>query len=307
MWRAQTAQANRLAFGTTVRQIASHPANKGRVTLALSRYLLWQFSKRLLGATHRDIDFHGLKLRCHADSHSASAALYFNGLPDYREMHFMQRYLRPGDSFLDVGANVGVYTLLAAALVGPTGRVDAFEPGEKALRYLRANIELNQLAEVAIHAMALSDSPGTRGFLQTVDDCTATLAVETLQNANDEIRQIPCTTLDDFALDTNWTMAKLDVEGAEPLVLRGARGHLARGNPPVLQIEMDGYSKRFGVETHDFIEELAGLGYRAAAYDPDENKVFACERPWERGIRNVLAIHDASWRQVEARLDESRA
>lgn len=66
----------------TLHQIATHPANKGKGVPSLARYINWQLSKRLLGTTHRDIDFHGLKLRCHADSHSASAALYFNGLPD---------------------------------------------------------------------------------------------------------------------------------------------------------------------------------------------------------------------------------
>jgi FkbM family methyltransferase len=289
----------------TLHQIATHPANKGKVVPSLARYFNWQISKRLLGTTHRDIDFHGLKLRCHADSHSASAALYFNGMPDYREMRFMQRYLRAGDSFLDVGANVGVYTLLAAALVGPTGRVDAFEPGEKAMRYLTTNVELNQLGQVAIHAKALSDSPGIQGFRQTADDCTATLAVGNLQNANEEIRQIPCTTLDDYAPYTNWAMAKLDVEGAEPLILRGARAHLARGNPPVLQIEMDGYSSRFGYGTDEFIEFLKSFNYGTAVYSPEDNAIEMTSRPWEFKVRNPLALNLERINEVAGRLGSS--
>ena len=232
--------------------------------------------------------------------------MYFNGLPDYREMRFMQRYLRPGDAFLDVGANVGVYTLLAASLVGPEGRIDAFEPGEKALRYLRQNVELNALHQVKVHPLGLSDTPGPWALVETQDDCTATLAAS--QSDRDErVAQIDCVKLDEFAPDMIWAMAKLDVEGAEPLVLRGARSHLSRGNPPVLQIEMDGFSKRFGVGTREFIEELRGLRYQTSAYDPSSNALVACDRPWELNIRNVLAVHEQCFPQVVDRLRERPA
>lgn len=286
-----------------LRQIATHPANQGRVWAALAGYFRWQISKRVLGARYRDVGFHGLTLRCFADSHSASAALYFNALPDYREMCFMQRYLRPGDAFLDVGANVGVYTLLAAALVGPRGHVDAFEPGEKAQRYLRQNVELNALEQVSIHPFALAERSQEWDLLRTQDDCTASLAVSAADRSEATTRVI-CKTLDEFAPEASWAMAKLDVEGAEPLVLRGARAHLARGNPPVLQIEMDGHSKRYGVQTHDFIEELRGLRYRTAIFDPAANEIIACQRPWEQDLRNVLAVHEPDWSEVTARLQE---
>ena len=289
----------------TFRNILNHPANQGRQVYAALRYLAWQVSKRCFVA-HWDIPYHGLKLRCHGDSHSASAAIYFNGLADYREMVFIRRYLRPGDAFLDVGANVGVYTLLAASLVGKSGVVHAFEPGILASARLDENIALNQLANVTVHRFGLSDRQGSAAFSAEGDDCVASLipggAIATAGN----VLQVQCVRLDDYLPSLKWAMAKIDIEGAEPLAIRGVITHLAAGNPPVLQIEMDGYSRRFGVETHDFIAELASLGYDVGIFDDATNQIEFTTTPWERGVLNVLAVNRSRRAEVQARLLASK-
>jgi FkbM family methyltransferase len=283
---------------TTLRSIWKHPANRGKQAEAIARYFWWQSTKRL-GRPHFDLPFHGLKLRCHADSHSASAALYFSGLPDYREMQFIRRYLRPGDCFIDVGANVGVYTLLAASIVGPAGTVHAFEPMPRTHARLRENVEINGLAHVSCHGIALSEHVGPAQFAAPVDDSLPSLAYGQSPAA---IIEVQCSTLDSAFPEGTITMMKLDVEGAEPLILRGASQHLAAGNPPVIQIEMDGFSTRFGIETHDFIDEIVARGYDIAIYDPDEHRLIATRRPWEHRVLNVLAIHQPSRDFVEQRL-----
>ena len=68
------------------------------------------------------------KIRCYPNSSSASKIIYFSAFPDFYEMGFMKDYLRPGDNFIDGGANIGLYTILAASLVGNNGKVVAFEP-----------------------------------------------------------------------------------------------------------------------------------------------------------------------------------
>jgi predicted methyltransferase len=79
-------------------------------------------------------------LLCYPRSNSASNVIYFTPYYDYDEMHFLQRYLRPGDVVIDAGANIGTYTLLAATCVGPTGQVIAFEPAPVAFARLRENV-----------------------------------------------------------------------------------------------------------------------------------------------------------------------
>ena len=113
-----------------VASIWNHPANSHERVQSVLRFLGWQLSKRAFRQP-RVIPFHGRKLKCYPDSTSTSAALYFNGLADYWEMKFIEAYLRSGDNFLYIGANTGVYSILAAACVGETGSIDAFEPMER--------------------------------------------------------------------------------------------------------------------------------------------------------------------------------
>ena len=96
-----------------LKYIWTHPANRGRRLRAVGRSLGWQCTKRLTGHS-RDIRVFGdLRLRCYPDSCGAGIMIYTNGWYDYDDMHFVHRYLRPGDAVIDVGANIGVYTLLS--------------------------------------------------------------------------------------------------------------------------------------------------------------------------------------------------
>jgi FkbM family methyltransferase len=280
----------------TIRETLSHPGNQGRALSAVGRYLWWQLGKRTW-MPYYDLPFHGLRLRCYPDSHSASAALYFSGLPDYPEMRFMQRYLRRGDVFLDVGANIGVYSLLAASLVGDEGSVHAFEPNERTYARLIENKALNQCHQLHCHRLALAGDNQPRAMTDSGDDCTASFAFSSASAS----AAVDCVALDEFLRDTTFAMAKFDIEGAEPIALGGSRAHLNRGNPPVLQLEMDGYSRRFGVSTDQLMAQLMDHDYRFAHYDAASNRLGHTLRPWEHGT-NALAIRRDRWDFVLARL-----
>lgn len=288
---------------TTLHSIWKHPANCSRKFQAISRYFWWQAAKRTV-LKHFDLPFHGLKLRCYPDSHSASAVLYFSGLPDFREMQFMRHYLRHGDCFVDVGANIGVYTLLAASIVGSAGVVHAFEPVQRTFDRLTENVVNNRLDQVHCHRLALSETPGTARLTNPGDDSLIGIASCSMDRGTDEV---PCATVDSVLAGVSIAMMKIDVEGAEPLVLRGARSHLQAGNPPVMQIEMDGYSARYGLATHEFIDEIESYGYEIAIYDPQSHRLIATRRPWEHDVLNVLVIHRGAWTAVESRLGVARA
>src|SRR4051794_16154979 len=100
-------------LGRQLQIVWNHPSNRGLRLKYLARFIRWSIHKRL---TDRPIDvpfIDGLRFRCHHDSAAASAVMYFR-MPEYADALFVLRLLRPGDHFLDVGANVGLYTLLAA-------------------------------------------------------------------------------------------------------------------------------------------------------------------------------------------------
>ena len=131
-------------------QLWNHRSNRGRQVATLANAVGWQVRKRLVSAPKSMKVFHGMRMLCYPDSRGAGVMIYSSGWPDFDDMYFVSRYLRPGDAVMDVGANMGIYTLLMAAAVGPTGRLLAFEPGEGAFEILTANVRLNQLSQVEL-------------------------------------------------------------------------------------------------------------------------------------------------------------
>lgn len=154
-----------------LQQTWHHPSNRGHRTRSVAGALAWQMDKRLRRRP-RDVPYFGMTLRCHPDSQSASNVLYFTERYDPDEMAVAEAYLRPGDWFLDVGANIGTYSLMARSFVGPDGRVDGFEPHPLAARRFAENVELNRLTNLFVHAVAVSDAAGTVEFLDGSDVST---------------------------------------------------------------------------------------------------------------------------------------
>jgi len=269
-----------------LKYIWSHPANRGRKVQAISRAIRWQICKRI---QKKPIDirvFGDITLRCYPDSPSASLVIYCKESPDYHEMHFMRRYLRSGDNVLDVGANIGVYSLLAASLVGSTGRVLAFEPGPEANRRLTENIQINQLNNVEVHACALGDRLGVVDFLNQQD---TTNRIKTEADAGESVISVPLKRLDDV-VKSNYSLGKMDIEGAEPIALRGAERLLTESNPPVWLLELNGSLHSFGFNETTFSSWLHNQGYEIALYDADRFQLnFTNSQPWKMSS-NVLAV-----------------
>ncbi len=261
-----------------------HPANRGRRVRALARTVAWQAYKRATGR-HWDLRVFGMRLRCYPDSTSASLALYCHGYPDYHEMKFMQDYLRPGDGFVDVGANVGVYTLAAASLVRREGRIDALEPDRRAGVRLRENLGLNGLTQVVVHDVAAGARPETVRFLSGRDTMNR---IGTARDAAPTV-EVACVRLDDLLAGRSYAMGKMDIEGAEPLALQGAQRMLGESNPPVWLLEMNGLLRDLGFTEEGLAEWLRERGYDLAVYDADARDLKFFVKPWT-GRSNVLAI-----------------
>ena len=100
---------------------------------------------------------------------------YWLGIHEYRIQKFLMEIVRPGSVFYDLGANIGFYSLLAARLTGPLGRCFAFEPVPSNIKCLRWNIELNQMAQIDVIPMAVSDRAGTAAFRLGANNSTGTL------------------------------------------------------------------------------------------------------------------------------------
>ena len=147
---------------------------------------------------------------------------YWLGNHEPETIGFVMAALRPGDVFLDVGANVGYFTLAASRRVGSAGRVIAFEPVPRNLDYLDRHVALNSLSNVEVVRAAVSDRTGSTRFDLGVDPSMG------MVDEKGEL-EVATVTLDDVLMRAGLSprVVKIDVEGHEPEVLRGAAEMLA--------------------------------------------------------------------------------
>lgn len=145
--------------------------------------------------------------------------------------------IEPGQTFVDVGANVGFYTLTLAQLVGPSGKVVAFEPGPRTVERLRGHVARNPSVggRVDVRQVAVSDAAGTCVLHDYGAGDSGKLSGRAIGGeaavAKVEVRQA---TLDEELAGLNPALIKIDVEGLEPEVLLGARETLRRARPVVV-------------------------------------------------------------------------
>jgi len=140
--------------------------------------------------------------------------------------------VRPGDVVYDLGANVGLYSLLASVLVGSGGRVFSFEPNPRNLEYLHKHLQLNGVTNCSVLEAAVSDSDGTASFDLGVNPLTGHLTAQS-QNT----LRVHTVALDSLIASGRLpppNVIKCEIEGGEYDALRGASETLARHSPTVL-------------------------------------------------------------------------
>jgi FkbM family methyltransferase len=190
--------------------------------------------------------------------------------PDIAEIFL--KVLREGDTVIDVGANVGFFTVLAAALVGPKGRVVSFEPDPANFARLQANVKANGFEHVTLINRPVSDQARPVSFYINSDDSggsalwdPAEYPGNVLSKANPQVLSVESTTIDAelerLALPPV-RLVKIDTEGAEHQVVRGARRLLANRGVPFVVAELHQFGlEKLGTSQRALREEMAGAGY----------------------------------------------
>jgi FkbM family methyltransferase len=173
----------------------------------------------------------GFPLIGFADDLQLMPALMMNRRWDDPTLHLLERILRPGDRFLDIGANIGYFTVFASMLVGATGRVHAFEPNPRTADVLIRNVRMNKIGHVCtVHDVALGDRAGS----VTLHTFVGSQASSTLATLPDRLldewherpveQAVAMTTLDEAFTghDEVFSCIKIDAEGSEALIWAGA-------------------------------------------------------------------------------------
>ena len=190
------------------------------------------------------------------------------------ETGFVQSVLKPGQTFIDIGANIGWFTTLAGQIVGAAGRVYAFEPRPNTCERLRMTVAENGYRHVEVRQAALGPAPGRMTVASLVrmrnPGGTWLLATETLlanlrEGEGYERFEVDVIRLDDLALES-CHLVKIDIEGAEQLALSGAVETLKRFRPIIVsEVNPDPLQQVSGVSASEYVSFVEGLGYRTHA------------------------------------------
>lgn len=246
-----------------LRFVVSHPANKHRRVRAVIRAFKFQVMGRLTGRRSETPIGHSHKMWA-VLHHTASAKALYANPPDYAEMQAWRKLLEPGSLFVDIGSNVGTYSLWAADC---GAEVIAVEPAASSFKLLEANLALNEQSPVQALHCALADAPGEMWLTQGLD------AMNHLVLDGTSGEHVKVSTLDFVLGDRTAAGVKIDVEGAERLVLAGGSSALAAGRIQALQLEWNELSELVLGETREpIVEMLTGYGYEFVR--PDDKGDF---------------------------------
>ncbi len=196
-----------------------------------------------------------------ADEFIATELLAY-GRYETAETDVFGRLLRPGMVVVDIGAHVGYYALMAAGPVAPEGCVYAFEPDPHNYALLTANVDVNRTPNTVCVPKAVSSRSGrVTLFLDRNNQGAHTLAEANIETAPGGRVEIDALSLDEFFRGRRVDLIKMDVQGAEGLVIDGASGLLEQHGPTILMEFWPGGLRRMGTDPGALLATLLGHGY----------------------------------------------
>lgn len=200
-------------------------------------------------------------------------------------------FLRPGATVVDVGAYLGAFSLVAARIVGSSGRVFALEPDPRNVPHLRRNVAINGYEGIVrVFAVAASDKSGPARFYLNDGDASGSSLVRAYPRAR--LVEVPCVSLDELLAEVGRVDAvKIDVEGAEPAVLRGTASLLERSPEAHLICEVNPTALSAGGSSpEELLSALSKSGFACHAIEEPTGELLPLPTDWSRvKYLNVLA------------------
>jgi FkbM family methyltransferase len=211
---------------------------------------------------------HRLLMRLNLQNWSDRRA-YFSGRyyqPDISRL--LETLLRPGDQYVDVGANIGLTALLARSRIGATGKGVAFEPNPRAFARLKENFAMNGVTNFELVPSAVADCESVQLLFVPRDEMLlGTFVPEKAEGTRVEVRTEPADRYVEAFDPARPTLIKIDVEGYEVQVLRGLQSLLSRPNVIVVTEIADGKLRRAGYSREALHDLLSGFGFVAHTID----------------------------------------
>lgn len=274
--------------------INNHPLAKKHLLTAYLRFLSWQLKSRLTKELKPYLFLHGVYFYAKKGLTGITGNIY-TGLHEFNDMGFLLHFLRSTDTFFDIGANVGSYTLLASGVI--KSKSVAFEPIPSTYNILKKNIALNGLNKLVILENKGVGSKNEKLNFTALEDTTNHIILDSLIEQN--TISVPITTLDNYTSQKP-SLIKIDVEGFETEVLNGAEQILRDTILKAIIIELNGSGGRYGYDENEIHEKLLRFGFEPYTYDPFTRKVYKLEA---FGNHNTIYIRDVEF--VTNRLEKA--
>lgn len=247
---------------STYRFLSRHPLTRDRKLQSLARWLRWQIGSRALGHAVAIPFVNQARLLVKSGMTGATGNIYC-GLHEFEDMAFVLHFLRPGDLFVDVGANIGSYSILAAAAGAD---VISFEPVPSTFEWLLDNIHLNRLqTQVDARNQAVGAAAGMVRMIADQDTTNQVLREgASYRGASVDVQQVAL----DHSIPSVPKLVKIDVEGFEANVVEGGKRWLADPSLQAVVMELNGSGGQFGSGDDDLLRSMISFGFTPCAYDP---------------------------------------
>lgn len=246
-----------MGLRSTIKFIASHPLNTNRIDKGIGSFLYWQAISRFKEEHHFNW-ISGQKLIVKKGMTGATGNIYC-GLHEASEMAFFLNSIKEGELFLDIGANIGSYSIIASGCC--KAKSIAFEASSATVEHILKNIEINSLGEkVNVLNIALGDYNGEIKFSTGLDTVNHVIEDESSSHEVVEIRR-----LDDIDIAQEANFIKMDVEGFEEKVISGANNVLSSEKVLAVQTEL------VSSEVNSF---FINNGFVRIFYEPITRKIY---------------------------------
>ncbi|EGP92870.1 FkbM family methyltransferase [Nitrosarchaeum koreense] len=252
-------------FNKTVKHLAGHGIGRNKAVGTVFNYL-----KSSLKEEYVQIDDHIMYL-----DKQDSLCLSINNIYEKFETDLVKQEIKKGDVVIDIGANIGYYTLIFAKLVGDTGKVFAFEPDPTNFELLRKNIEANGYKNVILEQKALSNKEG-KVTLALSKQNTAGHHISSEQQDSKNSIQVDAIIADNYFknFERKINFVKMDVEGAESIVLGGMTNMLRNNAELKMMVEYNPDAiKNMGLDPASYLELLIRNGFSMMDIDSKNMKI----------------------------------
>lgn len=283
----------------TFKYIFSHQLTRNSKISTFYRWFFWQLASRISPGALAVPFVENTRLLAKSGMTGATGNIYC-GLHECDDMGFLLHFLRDSDLFLDVGANIGSYTILASGVVG--AETICFEPVPTTYQHLLDNIHLNRLPN---RVEALNAAAGSIvGEIEMMADNDTVNRVVDVGIYSGLIVKVPIRTIDEVLSGRVPRLIKIDVEGYETEVLKGAQKTFLSQNLEAVIIELNGSGNFFGYDESLIHDYLLESGFTPCRYNFETRKLVALPRDYSRGFDNALYVRNPI--STQEKLSQSR-